>query len=76
MYDGKEVKEVGVDRYYETMAFYSDDNDYRYRDADVGRQIDFNSKWCINKKDADDIANDMHDNVVKEIENMMKNGLP
>ncbi len=54
-------------RYFETMAFHAKDNDLRYNDADIGRQIKFESPWKIDKIDADDEANIMHENVVKEI---------
>lgn len=65
--DGKKFKQIGYDRYYETMAFHSDPNDTRYHDIDVEKEITFESKWSINKIDADDEANYMHETVVKEI---------
>jgi hypothetical protein len=68
--------EIGLNRYFETMCFYADLNDTRYYDADVTKQIDFDSQWYIDKIDADDEANIMHDNVVKEIsEKLLKNEL-
>lgn len=66
--DDDGIKEVGYGRYFETMVFHSDENDTRYHDADVSKQIyNFDSPWQINKIDADDKANDMHDAVVAEI---------
>jgi len=59
--------EIGCNRYYETMAFHSDPKDHRYHDADVSRQIGFDSPWTISTLDADDAANDMHETVVHEI---------
>lgn len=71
--DGK-FKKIGLDRYYETMAFHAIKDDKRYHDADVSMQINFDSKWSINETDADDKANVMHDKVVKEIAKKLENG--
>ena len=49
------------------MAFHADENDTRYNDADVFREVDFDSNWCIEEIDSDDKANDMHEEVVNEI---------
>ena len=65
---------IGCGRYYETMAFFSKADDARYRDADVSRQIYFDSPWTIEEKDADDKANDMHEAVVKELSEKLENG--
>ena len=67
-------KEVGSDRYYETVAFHADENDVRYHDINVERQVYFNSDWAISELDADDKANVMHDNVVTEIANGLLGG--
>ncbi len=67
-------EKIGLERYFETMAFHSDKADKRYLDADVSKQVDFNSDWSINEMDADDKANDMHDVVVKEISERLLNG--
>jgi hypothetical protein len=61
------IEQIGYKRYYETMAFYSDLNDKRYYDADVSKQINFDSEWSINEKDADDKANEMHETIVQKI---------
>lgn len=53
--------------YYETMAFHSDHKDSRYSDADVTREIRFESPWVVSEIDADDIANNQHEAVVDEI---------
>jgi hypothetical protein len=68
------IEEIGYNRYYETMAFYTLEEDIRYRDADVSRQINFSSPWCINIKDADDKANEMHEAIVNEITEMLERG--
>ena len=64
---------IGFNRYYETMAFYAE-FEGEYIEADVSREIPFNSKWFIsqdeyvaNKGSIDNKANDMHENVVKEL---------
>jgi hypothetical protein len=69
------VKQIGLDRYFETMAFHSDPEDTRYFDADVTREVSFKSPWSINKKDADDEANDMHETVVAEIIEILHRGV-
>lgn len=63
---------VGCNRYYETMAFHAGNDEYL--DADVSRQLNFESKWCINKIDAELEANDMHETVVEEISQKMAKG--
>lgn len=70
--DGFEM--IGYNRYYETMAFHVKENDERYHDADVSRQVSFKSPWAINRVDADDKANDMHEVVVTEITQRLKDG--
>lgn len=67
-------EQIGLNRYYETMAFHANANDTRYYDADVSREISFESPWAISKLDADDKANIMHENVVEEISNKLKDG--
>lgn len=73
--EGESIFEkIGVERYYETMAFHANKNDKRYFDADVTKEISFRSEWSINIIDADDLANVMHDNVVKEIKKRLLKG--
>jgi hypothetical protein len=60
---------VGFDRHFETMAFHAA-FDGRYWDADVSREISFDSPWMISEIDADDRANDQHEAVVSEISAM------
>ncbi|TRZ80705.1 hypothetical protein D4R86_03855 [bacterium] len=68
----EKFEEVGCGRYYETMAFHA--NNEKYLDADVSRQISFESDWCIDKIDAEIEANEMHEHVVEEISNKMGKG--
>jgi len=58
---------VGCDRYFETAVFHADRRDKRYHDANISRRIPFDSPWSISEVDADDRANDMHENVVAEL---------
>ena len=61
------IESIGADsRYYETMAFHAL-LDERYWDADVSRQVEFNSPWAIDVIDVDDKANEMHEAVVDEL---------
>lgn len=66
-----EIDTIGHNRYYETMAFESNYADIKYHDIDVTRQVKFNSNWCIDSDDADNEANEMHENVVEEISKML-----
>ena len=59
-------KRLGPDRYFETMAFMAKDND-KFNDADVSKQVIFDSNWQLDDPDAEIEANEMHDAVVKEI---------
>ena len=71
---------IGANRYYETLVFASDDSEYN--DADVSKQISFDSEWGIwgetweeveNTYGTPDIAaNKMHNIVVEEIKEKIK----
>lgn len=67
----KKITEIGWERYYETRAFHADTADLIYHDADVSRQVNFESKWSLSKPSQDNEANDMHEAVVKEITSML-----
>ena len=69
--DGFET--VGYNRYFETMAFHAA-FDGRYWDADVSREVCFESPWRISEIDADDRANDQHEAVVSEISAKLHSG--
>lgn len=63
---GGGFEKIGLDRYFETMAFHAQ-WDGRYWDADVCRgELSFSAPWAIEELDADDKANDMHEDVVDE----------
>ena len=72
--DDKGFETVGHNRHFETMAFHADSENRRFWDADVQRQLSFNSPWRIEEVDADDRANDMHEAVVAEITERLANG--
>lgn len=59
---------IGLGRYYETMVFEAKKNGV-YWDADVRKEIDFESEWVLNECDfnSDQKANDMHEKVVEEL---------
>ena len=64
---------IGYNRNFETMAFHAK-YDGRYWDADVQKEVSFDSPWSIDEIDAEDKANDMHENVVNEITQKLSNG--
>jgi hypothetical protein len=68
------IDDIGGGRYYETMAFHSDKDDDFYHDADVQRQVDFDSNNAIMdiSRESDMAANKMHDAVVAEITARLK----
>ena len=77
------VETIGYERQYETMAFIAEELD-GYIDADVAKAIGFESEWGIwgstfeevlgKHPNVDNVANDMHENVVKEITTKLQNG--
>lgn len=66
-YEGK-PKTIGFERYYETMAFEAMKQGV-YWEADVSKQICFNSNWALNEceQETDLKADEMHEQVVKEL---------
>jgi len=69
-------EEVGLNRYYETMAFHAKWELDCYWEADVEREIYFDSAWMIShiNSRSDRVANDMHERVVLEIKNKLLSG--
>lgn len=67
--------EIGVNRYYETMVFHADPVDIKYHDADVSKEVHFDSPWSISEWDADDQANLMHEMVVEELIDKLERGV-
>lgn len=72
----REWETIGYNRYYETMAFLAKE-DNGYIEADVNKEINFSSNWCIDHigNGSDNEANDMHDKVCLEIVDMLINDL-
>lgn len=70
------IEALGANRYYETMAFMSDDEDHTFHDADVTKSVKFESDWAISTHDpeSDIAANEMHESVVKELTEKMQRG--
>jgi hypothetical protein len=69
-----EFTEIGINRHFETMAFHATLEHNRYWEADVNRQISFESPWSIAELDAENEANDMHEAVVDEITAELERG--
>lgn len=68
------IDTIGLNRYYETMVFEAEEvgnaeSETVYWDANVSNQIDFDSNWALDIYDfgTDLKANEMHENVVKEL---------
>lgn len=70
----EQYEEIGLRRYYETMVFKARKYKERWWDADVSKEIDFDSPWAIGEIDAEDKANDMHEKVVDEIMGKLEKG--
>jgi len=66
-------KQIGANRYYETMVFWAK-WEKPYWEADVNKQVDLESDWAIGELEfeTDLKANKMHENVVKEISDLIK----
>ena len=73
--DKNKVETIGHNRYYETMVFMAF-KDEEYWEANVSREVCFDSNWFISKlsDDVDNKANEMHEKVVREIMRRIKQG--
>lgn len=67
----RKFQELGPGRYFETRAFHAK-YIHPYWDANISREVFFESPWCVTTPDADDIANEQHDAVVEEIAGWME----
>ena len=75
MVDDRQWDNIGHNRWYETMAFWSKGDEYN--DIDVSRQIDFDSEWGIFGETWEEViarytkpdleADKIHNAVVKEL---------
>lgn len=70
--NGGDCVQIGLDRYYETMAFIAVWEE-PYWEIDVMKPVRFISPWKINmcERETDLEANRMHDNVVEELTNRL-----
>ena len=66
-------EELGYKRYFETMAFMADE-DNKYNDADVERELSFDAKWCLPSPDMELEADAMHEDVVTELSKRLVDG--
>ena len=74
------IETIGCERHYETMAFHATFED-PYWEADVHREVSFDSPWQLHYPDifpagVDNIANDMHEAVVAELTSKLSSGTP
>lgn len=65
---------IGYNQYYETRAFRAQLIQGKYWDADVQKEVNFQSPWSIDIIDAENEANSMHETVVDEITNNLIRG--
>lgn len=69
-----EAAEIGLDRYYETMAFYAKWED-PYWEADIERPVSFHAEWGIFEKpknESDFEMDEIHEGVVAELSQRLK----
>lgn len=66
-------EDLGYKRYFETMAFMANEDD-KYNDADVEREIQFDAKWCLPSPDMELEADAMHEDVVTELSKRLVDG--
>jgi len=71
MFTDDKPKEIGCDRYYETMAFEAE-NRNGFVEINVEKEVNFSNEWAIEEPFKDNEANEMHENVVQEIINKIK----
>lgn len=70
-------KEIGLNRYYETMAFIAKREKTEHGnfwDADVGKQVYFDSPWSWSGIEDEIKAQDGHEKVVAEIVGKIERG--
>lgn len=74
-YNNGKYEKIGYERYFETKAFWAI-YDGTYWDADVNKEIMFESGWTLDNIDytSDKKANEMHDTVVEELKNRLLKG--
>jgi hypothetical protein len=75
IHPNKNFDTVGCNRYYETMVFKAKRVEKIYWDANINKEVQFDSPWQIDKINvkSDKEANDMHEKIVDELSDKMKN---
>ncbi len=68
----KRFDTIGHNRHFETMAFHAGND--KYQDAEVSRQVNFESDWAIAELDGELQANEMHEAVVAELTEKLLKG--
>jgi hypothetical protein len=67
------IEMIGVDHYFETMAFYADHSEFN--DADVSRRVILDSSpWMIKEPWQEQAADSMHEAAVAEITRKLAEG--
>jgi len=66
---------IGLYRYYETMAFHAERRG-EFWDADVSREVPFESEWAYSSIEDEWKANKGHIAVVAELVNKLESGQP
>ena len=66
-------EDLGYKRYFETMAFMANEDD-KYNDADVEREISFDANWCLPSPYMELEADAMHEDVVMELSKRLVDG--
>ena len=66
-------EDLGYKRYFETMAFMANEDD-KYNDADVEREIQFDAKWSLPSPDMELEADAMREDVVIELSKRLVDG--
>ena len=66
-------EDLGYKRCFETMAFMANEDD-KYNDADVERELSFDAKWSLPYPDMELEADAMHEDVVMELSKRLVDG--
>lgn len=66
-------EDIGYKSYFETMAFMANEDD-KYNDADVERELSFDAKWSLPSPDMELEADAMHEDVVTELSKRLVDG--
>ena len=71
--DNEPYSEIGLNRYFETMAFHAEKR-REFWDADVSKEISFDSQWAWSKPEDEWKANKGHLKIVQEISDKILKG--